>query len=157
MVPSVNRTSTKVIAKASTIGWYMAAFRWRRTITRCANKAGISDKLNSAGKKTELKKKIVKFGSQRRREIFVQEEHTSPREIRCCVSNIDECSPKNDGLQHKNTGLFKLVVSNEGSPSTNVVKKLGPYSCPSWFEFGEASHSALALVWKSCKDSEDRC
>jgi hypothetical protein len=64
MVANVTGTSTKVIAKPSTNGWYIAAFLWRSTIGRWENSAGISDiaKLrtlyvsNMQGDDTERKK-----------------------------------------------------------------------------------------------------
>jgi hypothetical protein len=54
MVMNVMGMSTRVMASASTNGWYIAAFAWRSTIGRCENNAGTSEEEESAGRKSEL-------------------------------------------------------------------------------------------------------
>jgi hypothetical protein len=53
-VRNVMGMSTRVIASASTSGWYIAAFWWRSTIGRCEKSAGTSEAEESAGRKSEL-------------------------------------------------------------------------------------------------------
>ena len=79
MVTRVIGMSTSVMAKALTMGWYIAAFWCRITIGRWANRAGISDTSNRAGMKTKLRRRSVIWS-----EIMCEDEshkkRTPPRE-----------------------------------------------------------------------------